>query len=79
MVVISREEELKAELKRLREDMKLKDEEKIKTHWIWYLLPVLLGFIGGIIGFFVFRKKDRSKALTLLGIGIVVSIILYFI
>ena len=74
-------EERLRELEEKMEKMKSLEEgkKKTKSHWIWYLLPVLLGLIGGIIGFFIFRKKDKSKALTLLGIGIIITTILFFI
>lgn len=41
----------------------------------WYLLPIFLGIIGGIIAYFVLRKSDSSKARNCLLIGIVMIII----
>lgn len=31
-----------------------------KRSKLWYLLPVLLGLIGGVIGYIYFSKKDDS-------------------
>ena len=28
----------------------------------WYLLPIFIGMIGGIIGYLVIRKDDPQKA-----------------
>ena len=41
----------------------------------WYCLPILLGFIGGIIGYFVVKDKDPNMAKNLLLIGIFITII----
>ena len=42
---------------------------------LWFLLPIFLGIIGGLIGYFVFRKKDRQSAHVLLMMGVVVMVI----
>ena len=56
------------------------DEQKSK---LWYLLPVFLGIIGGVIAYFVLRKDDPAKAknclylgLALMAIGILFNIAL---
>ena len=36
----------------------------------WYLLPIFLGVIGGIIAFFFLRKDDPKKARNCLYLGI---------
>lgn len=36
---------------------------------LWYMLPVLLGIIGGVIAYFILRKSDSRKAKTCLLIG----------
>jgi H+/Cl- antiporter ClcA len=38
----------------------------------WYLLPIFLGIIGGLIGFFVLRKDSPKMARNCLIIGIIV-------
>ena len=50
--------------------------EKSRSNW-WYLLPIFLGIIGGIIAYFAIRKDDLPKAkkciylsLILLAVGI---------
>jgi len=46
---------------------------------LWYLIPVLfevfggLGFIGGLIGYFIVKGKNRGRAIMLLIEGIVLS------
>lgn len=42
---------------------------------IYYLLPILLGIIGGIIGFIILKDDDQAFAKKLLIIGIVVTAI----
>ena len=36
----------------------------------WFLLPIFLGFIGGIIAFFILRNDDPKKAKNCLYLGI---------
>jgi uncharacterized membrane protein YeaQ/YmgE (transglycosylase-associated protein family) len=42
---------------------------------MWYLLPVLVGLIGGIIAYWVLRHDDPKKARTCLYIGITLAIV----
>ena len=53
---------------------------KKRSNW-WYILPIFLGVIGGIIAYFVLRKDDHEKAkkcmyigLILLAVGILLEI-----
>ncbi len=39
----------------------------------WYLLPIFVGIIGGIIGYFAVRYDDPSLAKRLLYVGIGIS------
>jgi len=39
----------------------------------WYILPLVLGLLGGIIAYFVLRKSDSKKAKICLIIGIGIS------
>ena len=55
--------------------------EKQRSNW-WYLLPIFLGIIGGIIAYFAIRKDDLPKAkkciylsLILLAIGIFLDLL----
>lgn len=48
-----------------------------KTSWVWWLLPILLGIIGGIIAFIFVRGKDSVKARNLLIAGAVISALGY--
>ena len=56
--------------------------EKPRSNW-WYLLPIFLGIVGGIIAYFAIRKDDRAKAkkclylgLILLAVGIIIDVFL---
>ncbi len=40
----------------------------------WFLLPIFLGLIGGIIAYFVLRQDDPRKAKNCLYLGIVLAI-----
>lgn len=49
----------------------------------WFLLPVFLGIIGGIIAYFILRNDDPHKAknclylgLVLMGIGIIFNMLI---
>ena len=47
----------------------------------YYMLPVFFGLVGGVIAYFIndnFRK-DRNRAKSMLYIGILVSIIHFYI
>ena len=37
---------------------------------VWYLLPILLGIIGGIIGYIVIKVKDERMARNILYVGL---------
>lgn len=41
----------------------------------WFLLPIFLGLIGGIIAYFILRNDDPKKAKNCLYLGIVLAII----
>ena len=58
------------------------EPERQRSNW-WYLLPIFLGIIGGIIAYFALRNDDREKAkkclylgLILLAVGIVIDVLL---
>jgi uncharacterized membrane protein YeaQ/YmgE (transglycosylase-associated protein family) len=42
---------------------------------MWYLLPVFVGLIGGIIAYLVLRRDDPKKAKKCLYLGIVLAIV----
>ena len=44
--------------------------ERRKRSAAWYLLPIFLGIIGGIIGYFAVRHDDPTLAKRLLYVGI---------
>lgn len=41
----------------------------------WFLLPIFLGLIGGIIAYFVLRHDDPKKAKNCLYLGIVLAVV----
>jgi len=41
----------------------------------WFLLPIFLGLIGGIIAFFILRRDDPRKAKNCFYLGIVLMVI----
>jgi len=45
-------------------------EKPKKPSRLWYLLPISLGILGGVIGYFLLRKRDRKFAEKLLIIGL---------
>ena len=42
---------------------------------MWYLLPIFVGMIGGIIGYLIIRKDDPRKAKNCIYIGMVMMVI----
>ena len=46
-----------------------------KSSSTWYLLPILVGMIGGIIAYLIIRKDDPHKAKNCIYIGIVMMVI----
>ena len=52
--------------------------EKSRSNF-WFLLPIFLGLIGGIIAYFVLRSDDPKKAKNCLYLGIALAIIGIFL
>jgi hypothetical protein len=50
-----------------------------KPSTAWYLAPILLGVIGGLIGYFDVKDRDLRMATTLLVIGVGITILVYFL
>ena len=48
--------------------------EKRRSNF-WFLLPIFLGLIGGIIAYFVLRQDDAKKAKNCLYLGIILAVI----
>jgi len=42
---------------------------------LWFLLPIFLGVVGGIISYFVIRHDDPKKAKNTLYLGIILTAI----
>jgi len=47
-------------------------EARTRNRW-WYLLPIGLGIIGGLIAFLVLRKEDNDMARDCFIWGIVIN------
>ena len=41
----------------------------------WYLLPILVGLIGGVVAYLVLRRDDPKKAKKCLYVGIILAIV----
>lgn len=41
----------------------------------WYLLPILVGLIGGVIAYLILRRDDPTKAKKCLYIGTIFAIV----
>ena len=54
------------------------EPEKQRSNW-WYLLPIFLGIIGGIIAYFALRKDDHQKAKKCLYLSLILGAIGIFI
>lgn len=50
------------------------EPERQRSNW-WYLVPIFLGLIGGIIAYFALRSDDRGKAKNCLFLGIILGAI----
>ena len=48
--------------------------ERKRSNW-WYLVPILFGLIGGIIGYFALRRDAPEKAKKCLYIGLILTVI----
>lgn len=42
---------------------------------IWYLLPIFLGFLGGIIAWIVIRNRNSNRARNCLILGIIMTVV----
>lgn len=47
-------------------------EENQRSNW-WFLLPIFMQVIGGIIAYFVLRSSDQKKAKNCLYLGIALT------
>ena len=48
--------------------------ERKRSNW-WYLVPLLFGLLGGIIGYFALRRDAPEKAKKCLYIGLILTVI----
>ncbi len=48
--------------------------DRPRSNW-WFLLPIFLGLIGGIIAYFVLRHDDSRKAKNCLYLGIALAVV----
>lgn len=51
--------------------------EVVKEHTAaWYLVPLFLGIIGGIIGYIVIKDDNKKMATNLLILGIIMTFVI---
>lgn len=43
----------------------------------WYLLPIFVPLIGGVIGYFIHAKNDKKFAMRMLWTGLIVAVALF--
>jgi hypothetical protein len=48
---------------------------RARVNGAWWLLPILLGWVGGLIAYFVNREADPATARAMLVVGIVLSLV----
>ena len=46
--------------------------EKKRSNW-WYIVPILFGIIGGIIGYYALRRDDPQKAKKCFYLGLILT------
>lgn len=49
--------------------------ESKRRSGVWYLLPIFLSIIGGVIAYFVIKEDDTKKAKNCLYLGITLTVI----
>ena len=54
------------------------EEGSTRSNW-WYLVPIFLGIIGGIIAYFALRSDDHQKARKCLYLGLILGSIGVFL
>ena len=50
------------------------DSDRVKSLW-WVLLPIFLGIIGGILGYFALKNDDPKLAKFCLHLSIMLTIV----
>jgi len=46
-----------------------------KGNTLFYILPFLFGIIGGLVGYFLIKEKNKKLACNLLWAGVIVTLI----
>ncbi len=49
------------------------EDEILETSWAWWLAPIFLTWLGGLIGWWYHRDFNRRKGNRLLILGIVMT------
>jgi H+/Cl- antiporter ClcA len=49
-------------------------ESKQRPSRLWYLLPLFLGLLGGVIGYFLLKDRNRKFAERILLAGVIVLV-----
>jgi len=86
-------EEGKSRTEAIKEILQQQEEIKLKEHLfsprgvygkeeptaVWYLLPFLLGIIGGVIGYVCLHDEHEEMAKSLLLFGILISAMVFIV
>ena len=73
--------ELKLELSQETLHASTQNKNSTKPSSAWYLVPLFLALLGGLLGYIALKDEDKKMADTLLYIGIFMTIlgIVYFL
>jgi len=54
-----------------------KRKNKSKIRYVWYLLPIFFGIVGGIAGYIILRKLNKDMAQGVLIVSIITIPLFY--
>jgi hypothetical protein len=60
----------------MEEDIKTSEKKPSK---VYYLLPIFLNILGGVIGYFLVKDKDRKFAERLLIVGVIMIVVAWVV
>lgn len=61
------------------QNRQVKSSTTSKPSGAWYLVPILFGFLGGAVGYFAVKEHNQNMADDMMVIGIITSVISFFI
>lgn len=48
---------------------------RLKSSYVWYLVPLLLAFVGSIIGYLALKDRNKEMAKKIVAIGIIIGFV----